>query len=145
MNLVKKILLKRAEDRGLLNTVSQFRQGDEVRVHAKVKEGQKERIQVFQGVVIKLQGKGMTRAFTVRKMSFGVGVERTFPFNSTKLVKVEVVKRAKTRQSRLYYLRSLTGRAARLKSELVTPDAKEKTPKAKKAKKTETATETASE
>lgn len=133
MNIVKKILLKRAEERGLVNKIADFRQGDEIRVHAKVKEGQKERIQVFQGVVIKLQGKGMTRAFTVRKMSFGVGVERTFPFQSTKLEKVEVVKRAKTRQSRLYYLRSLSGRAARLKSELVTPDAKVKKPKAKKA------------
>ena len=139
MNIVKKILLKRAEERGLVNKIADFRQGDEIRVHAKVKEGQKERIQVFQGVVIKIQGKGMTRAFTVRKMSFGVGVERTFPFQSTKLEKVEVVKRAKTRQSRLYYLRSLSGRAARLKSELVTPDAKVKKPKAKKADKAETA------
>ena len=121
-----------------IETLRMIRQGDEIRVHAKVKEGQKERIQVFQGVVIKLQGKGLTRCFTVRKMSFGVGVERTFPFNSTKLVKVEVVKRAKTRRSKLYYLRKLSGRAARLQSELVTPDAKVKAPK-----KTETKSEEA--
>lgn len=132
MNLVRKIIMKRAEERGLINKITEFRQGDEIRVHAKVKEGQKERIQVFQGIVIKVQGDNLTRCFTVRKVSFGVGVERTFPFHSTKIEKVEVVKRAKTRQSKLYYLRKLSGRAARLKSELVTPDAKvKKAPKAK--------------
>ena len=142
MNLVRKIIKKRVEERGLINNIAKFRQGDEIRVHAKVKEGQKERIQVFQGIVIKIQGDDLTRCFTVRKISFGVGVERTFPFNSTKLEKVEVIKRAKTRQSRLYYLRKLSGRAARLQSELVTPDAKVK--KAPKKAKTEEAPKTES-
>jgi large subunit ribosomal protein L19 len=92
-----------------------FKSGDTVKVHAKIVEGQKERIQVFQGVVIRKRG-GQNRAtFTVRKMSSGVGVERTFPLNSPIINKIEVVTRGRVRRSRLYYLRELRGKKARIK------------------------------
>jgi large subunit ribosomal protein L19 len=117
MNRVEKIVRDRLQAKGVLKTPSEFRQGDTVKVFTRVKEGEKERTQVYQGVVIKLQGEGISKAFTVRKMSFGVGVERTFPFNSSKIEKVEVTKRGKTRRSRLYYLRNLTGRKARLQTD----------------------------
>ncbi len=92
-----------------------FKSGDTVKVHAKIVEGQKERIQVFQGVVIRKRG-GQNRAtFTVRKMSSGVGVERTFPLNSPIIDKIEVVTRGRVRRSRLYYLRELRGKKARIK------------------------------
>ena len=88
--------------------------GDTARAHIKVKEGNKERIQVFEGVVLKIQGKDHTRSFTIRKISEGVGVEKTFPLASPYLSRVEVVSRSKVRRARLYYLRKLKGRAARL-------------------------------
>ena len=88
--------------------------GDTARAHIKVKEGNKERIQVFEGVVLKVQGKDHTRSFTIRKISEGVGVEKTFPLASPYLSHVEVVSRSKVRRARLYYLRKLKGRAARL-------------------------------
>ena len=92
-----------------------FKPGDTVKVHARIKEGEKERIQVFQGVVIRKR-KGMTGAtFTVRKVSYGIGVERIFPLHSPNIDKVEVVSRGKVRRSRLYYLRGLRGKAARIK------------------------------
>ncbi len=92
-----------------------FKPGDTVKVHARIKEGEKERIQVFQGVVIRKR-KGMTGAtFTVRKVSYGIGVERIFPLHSPNIDKVEVVTRGKVRRSRLYYLRGLRGKAARIK------------------------------
>jgi len=118
MDRVQQIMRKRLEAQGFLKAFEGFRQGDTVKVFTRVKEGEKERTQVYQGVIIKMQGNGVTRSFTVRKMSFGVGVERTFPFNSSKVEKVEVVKKGKTRRSRLYFLRDLTGRKARLESEL---------------------------
>lgn len=92
-----------------------FRAGDTVRVHVKVIEGQRERIQVFEGVVIKRQGGGIGETFTVRKISYGVGVERTFPLHSPKIDKIEVVKQGKVRRAKLYYLRNLRGKAARIK------------------------------
>jgi large subunit ribosomal protein L19 len=92
-----------------------FRPGDTVRVHAKIKEGEKERIQVFQGVVIRKR-KGSTGAsFTVRKVSYGIGVEKIFPLHSPNIDKVEVVSRGRVRRARLYYLRNLKGKAARIK------------------------------
>jgi len=92
-----------------------FKSGDTVRVHAKIKEGEKERIQVFQGVVIRKR-KGNTGAtFTVRKVSYGIGVERIFPLHSPIIDKIEVVTRGKVRRGRLYYLRNLRGKAARIK------------------------------
>ncbi|KYD29608.1 hypothetical protein B4110_1178 [Parageobacillus toebii] len=92
-----------------------FRPGDTVRVHVKVIEGNRERIQVFEGVVIKRRGAGISETFTVRKVSYGVGVERTFPVHTPKIAKLEVVRRGKVRRAKLYYLRQLRGKAARIK------------------------------
>lgn len=92
-----------------------FRPGDTVRVHVKVVEGNRERIQVFEGVVIKRRGAGISETFTVRKVSYGVGVERTFPVHTPKIAKLEIVRRGKVRRAKLYYLRELRGKAARIK------------------------------
>ena len=95
--------------------VPDFRAGDTVKVHVKVVEGNRSRIQVFQGVVIKLQGSGVGRTFTVRKVSFGVGVERTFRVNSPIFETIEIVTRGDVRRAKLYYLRNLRGKAAKIK------------------------------
>ena len=92
-----------------------YRPGDTVKVHVKVREGSRERIQVFEGVVIKRRGTLASETFTVRKISYGVGVERTFPKHTPKIDKIEVVRRGKVRRAKLYYLRSLRGKAARIK------------------------------
>ncbi|NIQ02884.1 MAG: 50S ribosomal protein L19 [Nitrospinaceae bacterium] len=92
-----------------------MRVGDTVRVHQRIVEGEKERIQVIEGVIIRLRGGGSRKTFTVRKVSFGVGVERIFPLHSPWLEKIDIVKRAKVRRSRLYFLRERRGKAARLK------------------------------
>jgi large subunit ribosomal protein L19 len=92
-----------------------FRAGDTVKVHAKVVEGTRERIQVFEGVVIKRQNGGISETFTVRKISYGVGVERTFPVHSPRVAKIEVSRRGIVRRAKLYYLRNLRGKAARIK------------------------------
>ncbi|OLN22808.1 50S ribosomal protein L19 [Domibacillus antri] len=92
-----------------------FRPGDTVRVHVKVVEGTRERIQVFEGVVIKRRGGGVSETFTVRKISYGVGVERAFPLHTPKIAKIEVMRRGKVRRAKLYYLRNLRGKAARIK------------------------------
>mgnify|MGYP001945435268 CR=1 FL=1 len=92
-----------------------FRPGDTVKVHVKVVEGNRERIQVFEGVVIKRQNGGISETFTVRKISYGVGVERTFPVHSPRIDKIEVSRRGKVRRAKLYYLRNLRGKAARIK------------------------------
>lgn len=99
----------------LRTDLPEFRPGDTLRVHVKVIEGQRERIQVFEGVVIKKRGSGISESFTVRKVSYGVGVERTFPLHSPKIDKIEVVRRGKVRRAKLYYLRQLRGKAARIK------------------------------
>jgi large subunit ribosomal protein L19 len=115
-DIVREVTLKRAAQ----NTkIQEFRAGDTVGVYVKIKEGDKERVQLYKGVVLKVQGKGMGRSFTVRKISAGVGVERTFPFASPILERVELIARAKVRRSRLYFLRGLKGKAARLVSEMV--------------------------
>jgi large subunit ribosomal protein L19 len=93
----------------------QFRPGDTVKVHVRVVEGNRERVQVFQGVVIRRSGGGLRETFTVRKISFGVGVERTFPFHSPSIAKLEVVQRGHVRRAKLYYLRDLRGKKARIK------------------------------
>ena len=93
-----------------------FNSGDRVKVHVRVIEGNKERIQVFEGDVIAISGSGISKTFTVRKMSSGVGVERIFPFNSPKVAKVELVREGKVRRAKLYYLRNLSGKAARIKA-----------------------------
>jgi large subunit ribosomal protein L19 len=92
-----------------------FAPGDTVRVQVKVVEGEKERLQAFEGVVIRKRGGGASASFTVRRISYGVGVERTFPLHSPRIDKIQVTKRAVVRRSKLYYLRDLAGKAARLK------------------------------
>jgi large subunit ribosomal protein L19 len=95
--------------------IPDFRPGDTLRVHVKVTEGTRSRVQVFQGVVIRRQGGSARETFTVRKVSYGVGVERTFPVHTPAIEKIEVVTRGRVRRAKLYYLRSLRGKAARIK------------------------------
>ncbi len=92
-----------------------FRAGDTVRLHVKIVEGTRERIQLFEGIVISRRGGGISESFTVRKISNGVGVERTFPVHTPKITLLEVIRRGKVRRAKLYYLRSLRGKAARIK------------------------------
>ena len=92
-----------------------FRPGDSIRVHTRIKEGDKERIQIFQGVVIRKRKGGLGATFTVRKISYGVGVERIFPLHSPNIDRIEVLTRGKVRRARLYYMRKLRGKAARIK------------------------------
>jgi large subunit ribosomal protein L19 len=99
----------------LRDDLPEFRPGDTVKVHVRVVEGSRERIQVFQGVVIRRQGGGLRETFTVRKMSFGVGVERTFPVHSPSIGKLEVVTKGRVRRAKLYYLRELRGKRARIR------------------------------
>jgi large subunit ribosomal protein L19 len=99
-----------------------FRPGDTVRVHTLIKEGDKERVQVFEGVVIGRRGEGTREAFVVRKVSYGVGVERVFPLHSSRIEKIEVTTRGRVRRAKLNYLRQLQGKAARIKSELQATD-----------------------
>ena len=96
-----------------------FAPGDTVRISVKVVEGEKERLQAFEGVVIRKRGDGVGASFTVRRISYGVGVERTFPLHSPRIDKIQVMKRAAVRRSKLYYLRDLVGKAARLKEKRV--------------------------
>lgn len=95
--------------------IPEFRAGDTLKVHVKVIEGSRSRVQVFQGVVIRISGSGIGRTFTVRKVSFGVGVERTFPIHTPIIDKIEVVTRGDVRRGKLYYLRNLRGKAAKIK------------------------------
>src|SRR5439155_5262077 len=99
----------------LRDDVPEFRPGDTVKVHVRVVEGNRERIQMFQGVVIRRQGGGLRETFTVRKMSFGVGVERTFPVHSPTIGKIEVVTKGRVRRAKLYYLRERRGKRARIR------------------------------
>ncbi|SHJ59992.1 large subunit ribosomal protein L19 [Anaerobranca californiensis DSM 14826] len=108
-------IIKELEKEQMKSDIPQFKAGDTVRVHVKVIEGQRERIQVFEGVVIKRKGSGIRETFTVRRISYGVGVERTFPIHSPKIDKIEVIRIGKVRRAKLYYLRNLTGKAARIK------------------------------
>ena len=101
----------------LQQNVPEFKPGDSVKVHVKVIEGEKERIQVFAGVVIRRSRGGIRSSFTVRKVSYGVGVERTFPLHSPRVDKIEVVTRGHVRRAKLYYLRGLSGKAARITAE----------------------------
>ncbi|QUW21855.1 50S ribosomal protein L19 [Sporosarcina sp. Marseille-Q4063] len=99
----------------LRTDLPEFRAGDTVRLHVRIVEGTRERIQLYEGVVIKRRGGGISETFTVRKISNGVGVERTFPVHTPKIEKIDVVRRGKVRRAKLYYLRSLRGKAARIK------------------------------
>jgi large subunit ribosomal protein L19 len=107
-------VIQKLEERGLRKDLPEFRVGDTVRVYVKVIEGEKERIQSFEGIVIKMN-RGANRAtFTVRKVSYGVGVERIFPMHSTRIDRLQVLSRSRVRRARLYYLRERSGKAARL-------------------------------
>jgi len=112
-------------ERAQLRRVPSFRAGDRVRVHFQVVEGQRRRTQVFEGVVLKRQGKGARETFTVRKQSFGVGVERTFPVHSPKVERIEVASRGDVRRAKLYYLRERVGRGARVRERRWTPGKEE--------------------
>lgn len=103
------------DNQHLRSDLPELRPGDEVKVHVKVVEGNKERVQVFQGNVIRLQGSGISETYTVRKISYGVGVERTFPLHTPSVAKVELLKRGDVRRAKLYYLRDRTGKAAKIR------------------------------
>lgn len=107
----------------LRSDIPAFRPGDTLKVHVKVIEGSRSRVQVFQGVVIRRQGSGARETFTVRKVSFGVGVERTFPVHTPNIDKIEVFSRGDVRRAKLYYLRDLRGKAAKIKEKRETPTA----------------------
>ena len=96
----------------------QFKVGDTVKVHVKIREGEKERIQVFEGTVIARKGSGVAETFTVRRVSYGVGVERVFPVHSPNVAKVEIVRTGKVRRAKLYYLRNRVGKAAKVKEQI---------------------------
>jgi large subunit ribosomal protein L19 len=107
----------------LRDDVPDFRPGDTIKVHVRVVEGTRSRVQIFQGVVIRRHGGGVRETFTVRKVSFGVGVERTFPVHSPIYEKIELVSRGDVRRAKLYYLRELRGKAAKIKQKRDTPSA----------------------
>lgn len=108
-------IIRSIEQEYLKTDLPRFGPGDTLKVHVKVVEGTRERIQVFEGVVIKIRGTGLSKTFTVRKTVYGVSVERTFPLNTPKIAKIEVTRRGKVRRARLYYLRERTGKKARVK------------------------------
>jgi large subunit ribosomal protein L19 len=108
-------LIQEIEKAAMRADIPDFHPGDTLRVHVRVTEGSRSRIQVFQGVVIRRQGAGVRETFTVRKVSYSVGVERTFPLNSPSIDKIEIVTRGDVRRAKLYYLRNLRGKAARIK------------------------------
>jgi large subunit ribosomal protein L19 len=108
-------ILDALDAQSLRTDIPAFRAGDTLKVHVRVIEGSRERVQVFQGVVIRRQNGGIRETFTVRKVSFGVGVERTFPLHSPNIAEIEVVTRGAVRRAKLYYLRELRGKAAKIK------------------------------
>jgi large subunit ribosomal protein L19 len=107
--------LSSIESSQLKQSIPEFRPGDTVRVNVRIVEGNRERVQAFEGFVIAIQGSGIGRTFTVRKVSYGIGVERIFPIHSPRLDSIEVVRRGQVRRAKLFYLRNLKGRAARIK------------------------------
>ena len=111
-------IIRAIEQQQIRTDLPDFRVGDNVKVHYRIKEGDRERIQVFQGDVIRRHGAGNRETFTVRKVSFQVGVERTFPVHSPKIDKIEVVRHGRVRRAKLYYLRDKVGKAARVKQDI---------------------------
>ena len=140
MNLVDQI-----EHKEMKEITPEVRIGDTARVHIRIVEGAKERVQIVEGVVIKMRGSQNRKTITVRKVSFGVGVERIFPLHSPRVEKVEVVKHSKVRRAKLYYLRELRGKAARLKEIRVQSTKTKKKSKKKSKAKAETNTEAQAE
>ena len=112
---VSMTIIDQIEKEQLRSDITSFNIGDTVRVMVKVKEGDKERIQAYEGVVIAKKGKGIRETFTVRRVSFGIGVERTFPINSPRIDKIIVVRKGKVRRAKIYYIRDLSGKAAKVK------------------------------
>jgi ribosomal protein L19 len=108
-------ILDAVDAKSLRHDIPQFRAGDELKIHVRVIEGSKSRIQVFQGIVIRRQGDGVRETFTIRKVSYGVGVERTFPVHTPVIEKIELVKKGDVRRAKLYYLRDLRGKAAKIR------------------------------
>ena len=108
-------ILDAVDAASLRKDIPQFRAGDELKIHVRVIEGNKSRLQVFQGVVIRRQGDGVRETFTIRKVSYGVGVERTFPVHTPVIEKIELVKKGEVRRAKLYYLRDLRGKAAKIR------------------------------
>ncbi|MEN6389410.1 MAG: 50S ribosomal protein L19 [Syntrophomonas sp.] len=108
-------IIRSIEEEYVRKDLPRFNPGDTVKVHVKVIEGTRERIQVFEGTVLKIRGEGISRTFTVRRITYGVAVERTFPIHSPRIAKVEVTRRGKVRRARLFYLRGLMGKKARVK------------------------------
>ena len=113
MNIIDQI-----EKEQLRNDITPFNIGDTVRVNVKVKEGDKERIQAYEGVVIAKKSSGVRETFTVRRVSFGIGVERTFPLHSPRIDKIVVTRKAKVRRAKIYYIRDLSGKAAKVKEDI---------------------------
>ena len=114
-------ILNELDNASKRDDIPAFRPGDTVNVHVKVVEGNRSRVQVFKGVVIRRQGGGLQETFTVRKVSFGVGVERTFPLHTPIVEKIELMTRGDVRRAKLYYLRELRGKAAKIKEKRETP------------------------
>ncbi|MCA6085782.1 50S ribosomal protein L19 [Candidatus Endomicrobiellum agilis] len=122
MSLLEQVQAAQKKDIGV-----SFKSGDQVKVYFKVVEGANERIQVFEGIVIRVKGSGLSKTFTVRKISLGVGIERIFPIYSPRIDKIEVVRRGKVRRAKLYYLRNLSGKAARISEDSSRRDIKKET------------------
>lgn len=108
-------IIRSIEEEQYKTDIPRFGPGDTVKVHVKVVEGTRERIQIFEGTVIKIRGTGLSQTFTVRRLSYGVAVERTFPMHTPKIAKIEVTRRGKVRRARLFYLRERVGKKARVK------------------------------
>ncbi|MDD3889409.1 MAG: 50S ribosomal protein L19 [Syntrophomonadaceae bacterium] len=108
-------IIKSIEEEYYKKDIPDFGPGDTIKVHVKVVEGTRERIQIFEGTVLRVRGGGLSKTFTVRRISYGVAVERTFPLHSPKIARIEVTRKGKVRRARLFYLRSLTGKKARVK------------------------------
>lgn len=113
-------IIRELEKEQLRTDLPKLEIGDTVRVFVKVVEGNRERLQNFEGIVIKMQGGGIRKSFTVRRISYGVGVERTFPYNSPRIGRIEIVRHGVVRRAKLYYLRERTGKAAKIKERIVT-------------------------
>ncbi len=113
-------IIRELEKEQLRSDLPKLEIGDTVRVYVKIVEGNRERLQNFEGIVIKMQGGGIRKTFTVRRISYGVGVERTFPYHSPRIGRIEVVRHGVVRRAKLYYLRERTGKAAKIKERIVT-------------------------
>ena len=131
MNIIEELEKEHQQELEAKRAVPEFGPGDTVRVSVKVKDGERERVQIYEGVVIARDGGGLHESFTVRKISYGEGVERVFPLHSPTVTEIEIVRRARVRRAKLYYLRDRSGKSARLRERIV-PRAKKKKGDAKK-------------